>query len=121
MHKEILDEFDVKPSDLGENITTQGLDLLGLSEGTRMHFVSVDGKKVAINPVVRVTGLRNPCPQIEKFRKGLQEKFIVRDAERKIVDRKAGIMSVVEVGGVVTSGMKILVVKPKAHKALEAV
>ena len=121
MHKEILDEFDVKPSDLGENITTQGLDLLGLSEGTRMHFVSVDGKKDAINPVVRVTGLRNPCPQIEKFRKGLQEKFIVRDAERKIVDRKAGIMSVVEVGGVVTSGMKILVVKPKAHKALEAV
>ena len=68
-----------------------------------------------------VTGLRNPCPQIEKFRKGLKEKFIVRDDDGRIIGRKAGVMSIVEEGGIITPGMKILVEKPGMHEPLVCV
>lgn len=122
---EILTQYDLQPGDIGENITTSGIDLLRLGKGTKLHFVgSETAEEVALDqahPVVTVTGLRNPCPQIEKYRKGLQERFIVRDAERKIVARKAGIMSTVEVGGVVLAGMKIVVESPAKHEALECV
>lgn len=141
----------VLPGELGENITTVGIDLLGLEEGTILRFVDDDGDHhhhphphnetgdldattATTNPPVhqnhpppppsppppaapppstasiRITGLRNPCPQIEKFRKGLQERFIVRDEQRKIVARKAGVMAVVESSGVVRPGMRIVVV-----------
>jgi len=122
---EILNQYDLKPSDIGENITTHGIDLLALSKGTKLHFLlagsSNDIKVAGAHPVLIVTGLRNPCPQIEKFRKGLQEKFIVRDANRNIVARKAGIMSVVEVGGKVDVGMTLVVEKPETFIALECV
>ncbi|KUJ22733.1 PK beta-barrel-protein domain-containing protein-like protein [Mollisia scopiformis] len=78
MQSELFDEvktvgsngksYDIKPGDLGENITTRGLDVLNLSVGTRLKFVNEgedDNGKCAI---VRVTGLRNPCPQIDNFR-----------------------------------------------------
>ena len=124
IQNEVLEKLNVSPSELGENITTNGIDLLGLGKGTRLHFLPADcpletGTKP--HPVVRITGLRNPCPQIERFRKGLQEKFIVRDAERMIVGRKAGVMSVVEVGGQIGNGMKIVVEKPPSFEALECV
>lgn len=125
MQSETLRQFDLKPSDLGENITTEGIDLLALSTGTKLHFLPAgsgsDVSAAGQHPVVVVTGLRNPCPQIERFRKGLQEKFIVRDANRKIVARKAGVMSVVEVGGKVDKGMKLVVETPAAFVALECV
>ncbi|KAK5044502.1 hypothetical protein LTR84_010713 [Exophiala bonariae] len=73
------------------------------------------------HPILVLTGLRNPCPQIQKFRTGLQEKFIVRDEERKIVERKAGVMSVVEVGGVIEIGMRVVVEEPADFRKLEAV
>jgi hypothetical protein len=150
----ILQMLDVKPGDLGENVTTEGIDLLALGEGTRLHFLSSkcrqEGRPMSSNengshhavetgiseaansnrqhnlstgdhPTLVVTGLRNPCPQISHFRKGLQESFIVRDEERKIIGRKAGIMSTVEVGGVIEIGMKIVVEKPEVHKALVCV
>ena len=121
---EILDEYDVKPGELGENVTTVGMGLLGLGRGTRLHFLpaSVGGEdgdvneleisKVRDHPVLVVTGLRNPCPQINRFRAGLQERFITRDEERKIIARRAGVMSTVETGGVIEVGMRIVVERP---------
>lgn len=132
IHSELFDEFNddesstdeegVKPGDLGENITTQGLDLLSFGVGTRLHFVNPgDGVDVGAHPVIRVTGLRNPCPQIQRFQNGLQEKCLVRDANGSIVKRKAGIMSVVEVGGVVEKGATIIVQEPIRYEALPCV
>jgi MOSC domain-containing protein YiiM len=134
IHSELFEEFrsegedgtryDVKPGDLGENITTQGLDVLGLGEGTRLHFLNeteeiedLDEQKET-HAVVRITGLRNPCWQISKFKAGLQERCLVRDEERKIVERKAGIMAIVEVGGVIRKGARIIVEAPEVFKAL---
>jgi hypothetical protein len=145
----ILDELNVKPGELGENITTKGLGLLELGRETRLHFLSPvatapgtnggdqetsgletesvlgsatqERLKIADHPVLMVTGLRNPCPQISHFRPGLQERFIERDEQRKIIARKAGIMSTVEVGGVIEVGMQIVVEQPAAWEALECV
>lgn len=123
--REILDEHDLAPGQIGENITTSGVDLLKLGKGTRLHFVKTDGNEgdssEQEHPVVIVTGLRNPCPQIEKHRKGLQEVFIERDSERKIVGRKAGIMSTIDVGGSVVPGMRIVVEEPAVYEALGCV
>lgn len=130
MDLEILEEFKVQPGDLGENVTTQGLRLLERSRGTKLHFLPpststspVEGMiaETPDHPVVVLTGLRNPCPQIHKFRSGLQESFIVRDEERKIIERKAGVMSTVEVGGVIEVGMQILVEEPAEFQTLEPV
>ncbi|KEF57545.1 uncharacterized protein A1O9_05462 [Exophiala aquamarina CBS 119918] len=125
---EILEQFDVKPGDLGENVTTRGLRLLERPTGTKLHFLpqattTVEDTTIAetSHPVVVLTGLRNPCPQIQKFRSGLQEKFIVRDEERKIVERKAGVMSTVEVGGVIEVGMRVLVEEPDEFQQLQSV
>ncbi|MCJ1465723.1 hypothetical protein MMC07_004342 [Pseudocyphellaria aurata] len=116
------EDGSVLPGQLGENITTLGIDLLGLSEGTLLRFVAgeddVGSDDVA---AIRIMGLRNPCPQIEKFRKGLQEQCIVRDDERKIVARKAGVMGVAEAAGVVKPGMRILVERPESFKPLGCV
>lgn len=115
--------YDVGPGDLGENITTRGLDVLGLGEGARLRFVNHGEEahredKEKDVPTVRITGLRNPCWQISKFKTGLQERCIVRDEQRKIVGRKAGIMGVVEVGGVIKKGAVILVEAPEVFKPL---
>lgn len=130
MDLEILEQFDVRPGDLGENVTTRGLRLLERPTGTKLHFLAPatttpEGNTInnttEPHPVVVLTGLRNPCPQIHKFRSGLQEKFIVRDEDRKIVERKAGVMSTVEVGGVIEVGMRILVEEPDEFQKLEPV
>lgn len=125
IHSEILKEYDLKPADIGENITTSGIDLLGLGQGTKLRFVHKGSEKVdgalSTAPCIVVTGLRNPCFQIDKFRKGLQEKFIERDEARKIKVRKAGIMSIVERGGVVEPGMEIIVEAPEKLIALDVV
>ena len=125
IQNEILLEHDLKPAEIGENVTTIGIDLLSLSKGTKLHFVPPEASDEIMlaqeHPVVTVNGLRNPCPQIEKHRKGLQEQFIERDAERKIVVRKAGVMSTVDTGGTVKPGMRIVVETPSDFKALECV
>jgi MOSC domain-containing protein YiiM len=113
--------YTVHPGDLGENITTEGLDLLALGVGTRLHFLNPGSSGEIKHPIVRVTGLRNPCPQISNFKKGLQERCLVRDAGRNIVERKAGIMSVVEVGGLVTKGARVMAEMPEKYKALPCV
>jgi MOSC domain-containing protein YiiM len=100
IHAELFDElrakgFAVKPGELGENITTSGVDLLALPTGTRLHL--------GASAVVEVTGLRNPCIQIDNFQKGLMAATLDKDADGNLV-RKAGIMSIVIAEGDVRPG-----------------
>ncbi|MGK5543301.1 MOSC domain-containing protein [Streptomyces sp. URMC 127] len=105
--------FTVAPGELGENITTSGLDLLGLPVGTLLH--------IGDEAIVEVTGLRNPCLQIDNFQKGLLKKVVGYDEAGHIV-RKAGIMSVVKAGGRVRPGDPITVELPdKPHRPLDRV
>lgn len=118
IHAELFAEvagagFEVAPGDLGENITTVGIDLLALPVGTLL--------RLGDEAVVEVTGLRNPCIQIEAFRQGLLKQVVGRDADGEVV-RKAGIMSVVRTGGVVRPGDPIGVQLPAGpHRRLERV
>ena len=118
IHGELLDElreggFTVRPGDLGENVTTRGLNLLELPRGTRLHL----GQEA----VVEVTGLRNPCPQIDNFQPGLLKAVLDRDAEGHLI-RKAGIMGVVLGGGVIQPGDAVRVeLPPEPHERLERV
>ncbi len=118
IHAEPHDElreagYDVKPGDVGENVTTSGLDLLGLPTGTKLHL----GDDV----VIEVTGLRNPCYQLDKFQPGLMKATLDNDADGNLV-RKAGIMSIVLEGGDVKPGDDIRVeLPPEPHKKLEPV
>ena len=118
LHAELLDGlnaagFDVAPGQMGENLLTRGLDLLGLPVGARLRF----GQQA----LVEITGLRNPCAQIEAFRPGLLAAVLGRDAEGRLV-RKAGIMGIVLEGGAVAPGDAIAVTLPALpHRALERV
>ncbi|RIQ13208.1 MOSC domain-containing protein [Jiangella rhizosphaerae] len=115
MHAELHDElaaagFVVGAGQLGENVTTRGVDLLGLPTGTRL--------RLGADAVVEVTGLRNPCYQIDDFRPGLLRQVVGRDAGGAIV-RKAGVMAIVLVGGEVRPGDAIEVELPAApHRPL---
>jgi len=100
IHAELFDElrakgFAVKPGELGENVTTSGVDLLALPTGTRLHL--------GASAVVEITGLRNPCIQIDNFQKGLMAATLDKDAAGNLV-RKAGIMSIVIAEGDVRPG-----------------
>ncbi|MFF4490900.1 MOSC domain-containing protein [Streptomyces sp. NPDC001544] len=118
IHEELFGEvggagFRVTPGELGENITTRGIDLLGLSVGTLLH--------VGDEAVVEVTGLRNPCRQIDTFQQGLLKQVVGRGADGSVV-RKAGIMGIVREGGVVRPGDTIRVTVPDGpHRPLEQV
>ena len=105
--------FAVAPGEMGENVTTRGLDLLGLPRGARLHLGAA--------AVIEVTGLRNPCAQLDRFRPGLMAAVLGRDAEGRLV-RKAGVMAVVLAGGEVRPGDPIRTVLPAPpHRALEIV
>ncbi|MFE6622145.1 MOSC domain-containing protein [Streptomyces sp. NPDC008086] len=118
IHEELFADVDrqgfaVAPGELGENITTSGIDLLALPTGTLLH--------IGGEAVVEVTGLRNPCLQIDAFQQGLLKQVVGRDEAGNIVHR-AGIMSVVQVGGVVRPGDTITVQLPEEpHRPLERV
>ena len=118
IHAELHDElraagFPVGPGDLGENVTTRGVDLLRLPAGTRLRL----GTEV----VLEVTGLRNPCVQLEQFRPGLLAAVLGRDADGQIV-RKAGVMGIVCTGGELSAGAPIEVELPASpHRALQVV
>jgi MOSC domain-containing protein YiiM len=96
-------DFAVWPGDLGENITTAGVDLLALPAGTRLRL----GRAA----VVELTGLRNPCSQIDGFQRGLMAAVLSRDAQGELV-RKAGVMAVVLSGGAVKAGDGIAIELP---------
>ncbi|KAL4801849.1 PK beta-barrel-protein domain-containing protein-like protein [Aspergillus unguis] len=105
----------LKPGALGQNITTQGIDLINLPVGTQLQFVGSDG---GIGPILVLTGLRHPGPGIDRFQPGLLDRLLVRDASRQITGRLAGVMSTVKQGGVMKPGMRIVVVKPAKHVSL---
>ena len=103
LHAELLEElagrgFDVKPGELGENILTRGLDLLGLPEGSEVHFPS--------GACVKVTGLRNPCGQINGHSPGLMDALLDRAADGALI-RKGGIMGIVLKSGAVKAGDRV--------------
>jgi MOSC domain-containing protein YiiM len=108
----------LSPGALGQNIMTQGVDLLGLPVGAELQFVTDGDGGGDDGPVLVLTGLRNPCAQINSFCPGLQEQFLVWDAKRDITARLAGVMSTVRVGGEVRAGMGIVVVRPEKHVLL---
>ncbi|MDI3417680.1 MOSC domain-containing protein [Streptomyces luteolus] len=118
MHEELFAEvaaegFEVTPGALGENITTRGLDLLALPVGTLL--------RIGEAAVVEVTGLRNPCVQIDAFQQGLLKQVVGRDEAGNLV-RKAGIMSVVRTGGTVRPGDPVAVELPAPpHRPLDRV
>lgn len=106
----------IQPGELGENITTYGIDLVSLSKGSYLYFGQGDDV-----PIVQVTGLRWPGPGIEKHSKGLKEKVLVKARDGKVVS-KVGIMGVVVKGGEVSTGDLIRVVEPQGTRvALEPV
>lgn len=105
--------FSVSPGDMGENITTRGVDLLGLPTGARLHLGET--------AVVEITGLRNPCYQLDDFQSGLMAATLDRDADGNLI-RKAGVMSVVVAGGEVRLGDGIRVELPdEPYRPLEPV
>jgi MOSC domain-containing protein YiiM len=118
LHEELFDElrgkgFRVTPGDMGENVTTRGVDLLGLPAGTRLHLGS--------SAIVEVTGLRNPCMQIDRFQQGLMAATLDRDAAGNLI-RKAGIMSIVLADGDLRPGDAIRIELPAgAHRPLRPV
>jgi len=118
IHAELHDELrarglDVTPGEMGENITTRGVDLLGLPAGTRL--------RIGETAVLEVTGLRNPCAQIEDHRSGLLAAVVGRN-DAGVVIRKAGVMSVVLVSGEVKPGDAIDVALPaEPHRPLDVV
>jgi MOSC domain-containing protein YiiM len=108
VHVELLEQlaaagFPVHPGRIGENVTTRGIDLLGLPTGTRLHLGD--------EAVVEVTGLRNPCTQLDGIAPGLMAAVLDRDAQGRLV-RKAGVMGVVRRGGEVRPGDPIAVALP---------
>jgi MOSC domain-containing protein YiiM len=118
IHAELFDElrakgFIVEPGQLGENVTTSGIDLLALPTGTRL--------RLGASAIVEITGLRNPCVQIDNFQNGLMAATLDRDENGNLI-RKAGIMSIVLSEGEVRPGDVIVVELPaKPHRPLQPV
>jgi hypothetical protein len=118
IHTELFDEVAedghrVRPGDLGENVTTTGVDLLGLPVGTVLRLGDA--------AEVEITGLRNPCYQIDDFQDGLLKHMLERTPDGSVV-RKAGVMGVVLSGGEVRPGDPVTVVlPPEPHQALAPV
>ncbi len=105
--------FELAAGNLGENITTAGIDLLALPRDTRL--------RIGPDTVVRLTGLRNPCAQIDSFRPGLLKLAVTTRADGAVV-RRTGVMGVVESGGQVGVGDGIVVELPaEPHVVLERV
>lgn len=114
LHEELKDAgFKILPGQMGENITTNGIDLLALPTDTLLYL----GDKA----IVKITGLRNPCAQLDRFQSGLMAAVLDKDEEGNII-RKAGIMSIVIQGGEVKPGDTIKVKLPcELHKPLDRV
>jgi len=109
IHVELFEElagrgFKVEPAQMGENITTQGLDLLNLPKDTILS--------IGVTSKVQLTGLRNPCTQIDSIQEGLMQAVLDRDEAGNLI-RKAGVMGIVLEGGTVKIGDEIVVQLPK--------
>jgi MOSC domain-containing protein YiiM len=117
IHAELFEElaakgFTVGPGQLGENVTTRGVDLLGLPEGARLAIGSA---------VIAITGLRNPCAQIDGLAPGLMATLLDRAPDGGII-RKSGVMGIVVEGGEIRPGDPIAItLPPPPHRRLERV
>ena len=103
IHAELHDElnnagFNILPGQMGENITTREIDLLKLPTDTKLH--------IGNEAVIQVTGLRNPCAQLDSLKAGLKAAVLDKDSQGNII-RKAGIMSIVLASGEISAGDKI--------------
>ena len=118
IHAELHDElqdlgFDVSPGQIGENVTTRGVDLLSLPTGTRLHLGD--------EAIVELTGLRNPCRQLNGIQDGLMNATLEKKEDGTLI-RKSGVMSVVVSGGDVKTGDNIRVELPdEPHRPMEPV
>jgi MOSC domain-containing protein YiiM len=118
IHSELHDElrakgFKVRAGEMGENITTRGLDLLRLPVGTQLSL--------GAQAVVEITGLRNPCAQLNGIQESLMAAVLDRDKQGNLI-RKAGVMSIVLVGGEVQPTDPIHVeLPPEPHRPLDRV
>lgn len=104
IHAELFDElrgkgFEVEPGQLGENVTTRGIDLLSLSRGTRL--------RLGDEALIEITGLRNPCKQIDGLSPGLMAATLDKAEDGSLI-RKCGVMAVVVTGGDVHVGDEIV-------------
>ena len=97
--------FDVRPGDLGENITTGQIDLPALPQGTLL--------RIGDTAVVEITGLRTPCFKIERFRKGLRS-AVTEHRHGGPATLKGALMAIVVAGGVVNRDDRIGVIIPPA-------
>lgn len=105
--------FRIEAGTMGENVLTQDIDLLGLPTGARLHL--------GTDAIIEVTGLRNPCAQLDAYQKGLTAAVLDRDAAGELI-RKAGIMAIVLQGGALMPGDPIAVTLPALpHRKLEQV
>lgn len=117
MHHELYQElnkkgFDLSPGEMGENITTTGIDLLNLPKNTQLKIG---------NAIIEITGLRNPCSQLNDLRPGLMNELVFKDQENEII-RKAGIMGIVVEGGIINLENIIeVILPPKPFLKLEKV
>jgi MOSC domain-containing protein YiiM len=118
IHSELITElqtkgFDVQAGTLGENILTQGIDLLSLPKDALLQL----GEEV----ILKVTGLRNPCDQLDNYQKGLTRAVLDKDEAGNLI-RKAGIMAIVVKGGIVNLNEAISIRLPEEpHQRLERV
>ncbi len=118
IHAELLDElagkgFTITPGAMGENITTRGIDLLGLAQGTRLRLGPL--------AVIEIAGLRNPCHQLNRLAPGLMDAVLARAEDGSLI-RKCGVMAVVVMDGEVRAGdMVAIVVAPERFVALGVV
>ena len=117
IHSELHDElktkgFDILSGQMGENITTKGINLLSLPTNTLLRIGEA---------TIQVTGLRNPCAQLNRFKSGLMAAVLDRDSRGNLI-RKAGIMGIVIASGVVNTGDTIRVeLPPQPYRSLERV
>ena len=118
IHAELHDElrskgFSVAAGEMGENVTTRGIDLLGLPVSTLLFL--------GTQAIVEITGLRNPCAQLNSIQEGLMAAVLDRDEQGNLI-RKAGVMSIVLVGGEVRPTDLIRIeLPPEPHHPLDRV
>lgn len=118
LHRELHDElnalgFKLTPGLMGENLLTLGIDLLGLPTRACLHV----GEQV----IIGITGLRNPCHQLDVLRPGLMAATLATDQHGNL-QRRAGVMAIVIVGGIVRPGDEIGISLPDPpYEALQPV
>jgi MOSC domain-containing protein YiiM len=118
IHSKLHDELKIKgykilPGQMGENITTRGIELLKLPTDTLLH--------IGEQAIIQIIGLRNPCAQLNRFKSGLMSAVLDKDFNGNLI-RKAGIMGIVINSGVVKTEDTINVeFPPQPYKLLERV